>query len=1215
MNSPLVLPGSVPLTRQDIVTALQAVNNRKRTHDSDGNSSSAIQPAPHDKSLSVHRAVTRSSNGLPIKQRIISPLADSMAAGQAQEDHDNPAPTFVFTPESRQKATADTTLLETIDYFPADMQGRLLAFRQDEDIKTILTNASVFIETLKMRDIELTLRRTAPYKSVLFSSLARYNLEAEHRLISDFFRKATLFFAAVDTKKIKHTSCLSSMLASKRSVLEFINMRDEDIQHTAALPHLNRQATLNGGKSLPNHNSVLEAAEAVDSDLEATLSVFCLAHQSYLRENHTEERNKTLLNDCATLIDTLRQRDIRLTPRRRSVLSALLFEIISPLDITKDYRIVLSFIGKATVFFQAVDSKRIKNTDCLSTMLKHRLHIEMFTVMDDSDIEMVASHPFLLDLAELQNSRGLPDPHRIKGITSRKDIKQLKTDLHTVQKSSVFQAIIDKFVPEHQTALQQHQHASAIVTLLNNAKKLLDTLKESNFVLSLNRRTPRSLSIFSTLANCRVIDDYHLMTNFFHMAEVFFATVDRSKLLSTGSFTCMIKRKKHIRSLMEISDDRMREFARNPCVQRLCTMNSNKGLPDPSQAKSFTELEQVWSHQQMSSVISKICAGQKMPDPAVVLDFIHQLQGLDPKLIDTISSICRGCCIPDTKLLDDFLTLQELEQSEKIFDTLANVCQARGLPPAAGVRDFLQWLPEGQTTYYLNLLKKLYSRAGIPDSFKLNKMTQELADIFHQCRPSQPEDNLSTNDQLKLLALFCLNPDKWRLNAQTFKNFLCATHFQSRHSALATMQEILLRQGGAGLCLWLAKYDHNQDMDAVTKALLAPASLNVIDFALSQLDAPEWLNYIELCKNLSPKPSREQWESLTKLTKNVDIDFQVSTTQKRVLLEVLWCQHDFWTYITQLNRLFKTVPTVSQLHRLFRLNNRRWMNTFLDACLAWRPTKKNPPKLNTIETLLDGLLLVHYPIDCPGAIPDHCFSKISASERRKSVIIDGDAVMTGNERLWHFVVTMLVEINRIGYDFNGLILSVKNQYGRTLKVPKPKFSLTNTGFLINNWSISHLEKFFWATDFVHYNEHPDICKTLASEHMKKATEEEKNEATIPEQWLDKTAATLRHNPSLPADTQNSEPVDVCRSATSLSAEINRAIISGQPLAGPASEATAVGDDARETSGSLTEELPELPDFSWLLKELDYPEDQVHMTSDDMSVEKMLAILDPSPDSP
>lgn len=811
MDLPLVPSGSVPLTRQDVLAALQAVNSRKRAHDSDGNSSSAVQPAQYDECLSVHRAVTGSPDGLPIKRRIISPLADSTVADLAPGDHDNPATTLVAPPRLRQKATADTTLLETIDYFPADMQGRLLTFRHDENIKTILTNASVFIETLRIRDIKLTLRRTAPYKPVLFSSLASYNLETEHRLISDFLRKATLFFSVVDTKTVKHTSCLSIMLLYKKNVVDFINMRDEDIQYTAALPNLNHVATLNRGKGLPDHNRVLEAAEtvheAVDSDLEATLSAFCPTHQSHLRKNHTEERNKTLLSDCATLIDTLRQQGILLTPGRRKVPSTLLFEIISPLDITRDYQIILSFIGKATVFFQAVDSKRIKNTDCLCTMLKHRLHIEMFTVMDDSDIEMVARHPLLLDLAKLQDGRGLPDPQRIKDITSPQGIQQLK-DVRAVKKSSVFQAIIDQFVPEHQTALQQHQHASAIVTLLNSAKKLLNTLKERNIILSLNRRTPPSPSIFSTLADCRVIDEYHLMTNFLHLAEVFFATVNRSELFSTGSFTCMIKRKKHVRSLMEISDDYMREFARSPCVRKLCTVNINKGLPDLGQANGFTRLEQIRNHQKMLSVISKVCAGQQIPDSAVVLNFIRQLQGLNPKLIDTISSICRGCCIPDTKLLVDFLTLQELERSEKIFDTLAIVCQAQGLPPAAGVRDFLQWLPQGQTTYYLNLLKKFFNRAGIPDSFKLNKMTQELADIFHQSRSSQPEDNLSTEDQedpenqLKLFALFCLNPDKWRLNAQTFKDFLCATHFQSRHSALATMQEILLKQGGGLVCVY-----------------------------------------------------------------------------------------------------------------------------------------------------------------------------------------------------------------------------------------------------------------------------------------------------------------------------------------------------------------------------------------------------------------------------
>ncbi len=117
-------------------------------------------------------------------------------------------------------------------------------------------------------------------------------------------------------------------------------------------------------------------------------------------------------------------------------------------------------------------------------------------------------------------------------------------------------------------------------------------------------------------------------------------------------------------------------------------------------------------------------------------------------------------------------------------------------------------------------------------------------------------------ENMKVLALFSTAPLKWRMTIAEFEQYLTAfTNARNERpqvlSALASLLPILHNHGGAGVRLWLARHNESrQDQNLLNKALSIPAPLNIVKFALTQLPESESLEYIELCKNLSPPPEQ-----------------------------------------------------------------------------------------------------------------------------------------------------------------------------------------------------------------------------------------------------------------------------------------------------------------------------------------------------------------------
>ena len=1291
--------------RGDVSNAALAVNTRKRSHTPATGSSRVVQAVQYYTCLASPGRSVELPEAPAIKRRLIT--TTTATSGAVVSVADPPKQSVILSPEQQQEATSDARLVTIIDYFPKAMRERLQTFRDDQEIRAILASVSVLLKILSGRGINLSQQRKKPHAPTLFVLLDKCDLSTDLKLITEYFRKAAVFFSVVDTRSIKDTGCLTNMIHYKGHMQAFINMSDDDIQSISSSPHLKKLACIRSGKGLPNaRNPVLEACHhnlaPENTDLNATLGAsppshsrvlpdgrnpvvetsrhnpapentplnetldaLPPSHREHLRRHPNDIHSRILLNDARILLDTLKQKNIPLALNKRQQPFAQFFDIIKDTDPVTDYQFISAVFRKSAVFFANVDPFFVKKTWHLSSMLKHRIHVEQFAAMKDADIAAIARHPMLVPISSYCRGDGLPDPEQIRHITQLKEIKSI-TNAQTVTKTvpradDRLDTVIGYFLLPHRADLLEYRHTEGIQLLIRSAARMVDTLAKRKIKLSMNRCQPPIPSLFSLLRSFVVIDHYPLMTLYFNKVEVFFSAVDTSVIRDTCCFSNMIRLKTQIRSLVRATDDTLRKLARSPyLVQRgqkalqnlpaasedaapsddsrvdggkfsdastLSRANSARDLPAHKGSKGCSGLKKLLSPEEILPLVTLMCDDQSIPSADDVRGFFKHLQGQELSVLHTIANMCKGRGIPDARLIKDFLTLESI-RDEVTLGMLAIVCRAQGIPTANDVNNCLQWLPSKQIATFMRLLCRLFPSAGVPKLSALIEEEKALETIF--CDNQPPEVSESLKDQFKLFALFCLNPNKWHLNREEFKDFLDTAHFSSRRLALDTMQSIVLNLGGAGVSLWLTKYRENcQHMDAVTTTLLVPAPLRTVRNALLLLPAPQWLMYIESCKNLSPLPNQRQWQSLQALMDKVDVTYPPGTANRKMLLEILWSLDDCWVYVSHIDSLLKTVPTVRQLHRVYCQFTKKRMKSFLDACLVWRPEKNNPPKLHEIESLMDGLLVAHYPIDCSRKVPGMCFSNISENRKNKSVIVDGTAAMTGNERLWIFVTAMLMELNRVGYDYGNNRLTLKFHNGKNLHLPKPKFTLTDSGFVIVNWSCHLLSAFFVATDFKECKSRPNVCELLAQEYRKKAVAADRLIAAriattqpvttqpvttqpVTAQTTTDRAATSRvtatrvvaagAETSQGTQTANSRAVTT-QSVIAQLAHLPAAVHQPQAAIPVTSEPESMANMSEDTSFNTFGYLMELPDFSLLEREFDFPEDLATSFTEMFSAEK------------
>ena len=514
-------------------------------------------------------------------------------------------------------------------------------------------------------------------------------------------------------------------------------------------------------------------------------------------------------------------------------------------------------------------------------------------------------------------------------------------------------------------------------------------------------------------------------------------------------------------------------------LMHVASMNSGKGFPTGAQVAAFISmpcLKEGW---------------QRGRDEAV------RGKPVDRWLLMRVASMNSGKGCPTKARVEAFMVMPCLRQDwqgcdeavqdnpvdRELLTQIASMNSGKGFPTEANTRAFIRWLPLENKKHCLKIASRVFHGSGLPGQPVLTANETTL----RQYLPDLPEyaidsdDDLSDSDnepdhvraedqRMKVLALFCSAPQKWRMNFAEFEQYLTSfTNARNNDrtqvlSALASLMPMLFNHGGLGVRFWLARHNENQqDRRLLTKALSIPAPLDTVKFALAQLPESQCLEYIVLCAKLSPAPNRAQWDALKPLREQLDQRFTMARS-KAMMLEILWSQPESG-YGEKLDSVFDTVPTIHQLYRIHRAFGPEKMQGFLDACIARQTANAESLTVKAQELLMKGLLLAHYYLNDYEHIPDLCFSSQVASRNGKGVVINVDAAMPGNRRLWHFITAMLIELGQTPeYQFEKQRLTVLSGSGQIV-LPKPEFSLAGSGFVINNWSLEQVQTFFKATEF------------------------------------------------------------------------------------------------------------------------------------------------------
>ncbi len=525
-------------------------------------------------------------------------------------------------------------------------------------------------------------------------------------------------------------------------------------------------------------------------------------------------------------------------------------------------------------------------------------------------------------------------------------------------------------------------------------------------------------------------------------------------------------------------------------------MWNGKGLSDRAEVEDFLAWE-CWKVNGQFSLerlraFSSMYHCKGLPDKAKVEDFLAwecwKVNGqFSLERLRAFSSMynCKG--LPDKAEVEDFLAWECWKVNGQLslerLRAFSSMYNGKGLPDKAKVEAFFDWLPSDEKKNLLKLACRLFTGFGVPSQEKLTDNEKTLRQSLKESGyftdsendSSDEEDDLLEAGQMRALALFFSAPAKWHMNIADFQHYLDLTANKSPRNqrmavraAVKSLLPILAIHGGSGIRFWIKMYHKKPDCkEFLTRALSIPAPLALTTFALTQLPESEGWEYILLCRNMKPAPTPEQWDALKPLRQQLYQRFR-NTPLQRMMLEILWSQSgdNRSKYTDRMDDLFQVVPTMTQWYRTYRaMGSQKQMQQFMDACLDYQRAPETAPEVRIQQRLLEGLLLANHYLTDHKDIPDLCFSSRVSGDDKTGVIIDGAGTMTGQERLWHFISAMLIELQQTAYQFNHQRLTLSPPDGQPVVLPTPEFTATVTGFVIKNWSLEQLNAFFKATEF------------------------------------------------------------------------------------------------------------------------------------------------------
>ena len=869
---------------------------------------------------------------------------------------------------------------------------------------------------------------------------------------------------------------------------------------------------------------------AEETPLEDIIANFLPQHQEKIRERLNDEDVQQILNAARNFLTLLRESGIKLSPGQGRIPTPTLFGRLKSLSVTKDAETIRKFFVKATLFFSGVNPAQTKNTGCLSTMLNSKKHITNFVNESEDNLRLLAGNPYLKQITSMCDRKGVPDPVKVAEI--------IKWDCWKIDGTFSFELLRTFSSMMSGRGLIKDQ-AQVVEMLAWKCWQLggefsMELLRAVSSMMN-RRGFPDKDTLTAMLAwDCWKIDgkfSIELLRIFSSMMngcgipqkEKVEAILAWPCWQVDGKFSFDLLRTfssmSHGRGLIKQAE--VEVVLAWPCWQvdgkfsfgllrTLSSMSHGRGLIKQAEVERVMAWP-CWKPNgefdlELLRIFSSMMNGQGLFDDEAMIKAIlaWDCWKIDGKfslpLLRSIASMMAGRGLlkkaPVEQLLSWPCWQVDGKFSLKLLQIFSVMMIGRGLLKQTALEAFMVWLPSDRITREkeqtcLKVACQLFSKTGLPDPKILADIEATLRRYIPEEAMTRGEDEPQEMVQIKALTLFCAAPAKWRTSIAEIEQFLVAhntAHLSQKafRRALDSLLRILANHGQAGFQFWLKYYSDNPDRKhALTRALLLSAPLVHTKFALTQLPESEWPEYIELCKNLTPAPNKGQWQALKPLRNLLHRRFTL-TLKKRMMLEILWPQSEDnrLRYAEKLDTLLNTVPTIDQLYRLHQAFKPQKLQAFLDACLARQNTagqsiNETVPEIKTQELLLEGLLLSNHYLSDHGQIPSLCFSKQVVGANGSGVIVDGDAEMSGHQRLWHFIAAMLIELKQTEYQFKQQQLRISPPDSETIILPKPEFTAAYTGFVITNWSLEQLTAFFRATEFTeHWYKNPDDTRDI-----------------------------------------------------------------------------------------------------------------------------------------
>ena len=1025
----------------------------------------------------------------PAQQELEQPTTSALQQRAVTDSQALSAPSFLAAataiPEPMELSTVSDEIAidDVIAKFVPRHQKEIREYLNDSDREKLLTTVARFLKTLKNKGIKLSTGRGQSPTFTLFSRLQFSSVVKDRQTFLRFFDCANAFFSAVDNKRIKNTSCLSSMLNTKKHIRAFAAQNEDHLRLLATNPQLRQIASMCDRRGVPDP---IHAEAIVEWECWKTNGIF---NHELFRTFASMRSGRGLFDDEAEITAVLAWPCWRVNGEFSTELLRTISSMMSRKgfpDKAKLEALVAWNCWKIDGNF-SIELLRIFSSMMNGCGLPQKKQVEAILAWPCWQIDGKFSFDLLRTLASMSHGRGLLKQAEVESVLVWPCWQVNGKFSHDLLR--IFSSMVSG-----RGLLKDEARITAMLAWdcwKIDGKFSIELLRIFSSMMN-GCGIPQKEKVEAILAwPCWQVDgkfSFDLLRTFSSMSHGR-GLIKQAEVERVLAWPCWQVDGK-------FSFDLLRTFS---------SMSHGRGLIK----QAAVERVLVWPCWQVNGefsfdllrIFSSMMQSQGLFDDEAPIKTIlaWDCWKVDGKfslpLLRTIASMMHGRGLLKKAPVEQLLSWPCWKVngtfSLKLLQIFSVMMIGRGLLKQTTLEAFMAWLPSDHITLdkeqtCLKVAFQLFPKSGLPDP-------KSLADIEATLRQYIPEEAIASDEeessdseneqvmvQIKALTLFCVAPAKWRTSIAEIEQFLVAhnaAHLSQTafRATLDSLLRLLASHGQAGFRFWLKYQSDNPDRkNALTRALLISAPLALTKFALTQLPESEWLEYIELCKNLTRAPNKEQWQALKPLRDLLHRRFTL-TLRKRMMLEILWPQseHNRLRYAEKLDTLLNTVPTIDQLYRLHQAFKPQKLQAFLDACLARENTagqsiNETVPEIKTQELLLEGLLLTNHYLSDHEQIPELCFSKPVAGANGSGVIVDGDAEMSGRQRLWHFIAAMLIELKQTEYQFKQQQLWISSPDGETIILPKPEFTAANTGFMITNWSPEQLTAFFRATEFTEH---------------------------------------------------------------------------------------------------------------------------------------------------